>query len=370
MSSVQRIAEIEAEIARTQKNKATNAHVGLLKAKLAKLKREVLLEGGSKSGGGGGRGFDVQMSHNSRISLVGFPSVGKSSLLTQLTGTASEAADYEFTTLTAVPGVLEINGAKFQLLDLPGIIEGANDGKGRGRQVIGTARTSDLILIVLDATKPWTHKKIIEKEMNSFGLRLNKTPPDIKLKKKDKGGICITSSVPLTRITDEVVNSVCKEYRLNNVDVNFHQDATVDELIDVIEGNRVYMPCRYVLNKIDAITIEELDLWDKMPNYIPISVHREWNLDLLKDEIWDALDLVRVYTKPKGKPVDFEEPVVISRRRGAPTVKRFVTSISKALSERISYAYVWGKSVKFQGMKVGRDHVLEDEDICQFRVKN
>lgn len=49
-----------------------------------------------------------------------------------------------------------------QLLDLPGIIEGAKDGKGRGRQVIGVARTCDLILIVLDAGKPMTHKRIIE----------------------------------------------------------------------------------------------------------------------------------------------------------------------------------------------------------------
>jgi len=65
----------------------------------------------------------------------GFPSVGKSSLLTELTGTNSEAAAYEFTTLTCIPGVIHYNDAKIQLLDLPGIIEGAAEGKGRGRQV-------------------------------------------------------------------------------------------------------------------------------------------------------------------------------------------------------------------------------------------
>ena len=56
--------------------------------------------------------------------------------MTRLTGTYSEVAAYEFTTLTTVPGVLRVHGAKFQILDLPGIIEGAKDGKGRGRQVI------------------------------------------------------------------------------------------------------------------------------------------------------------------------------------------------------------------------------------------
>jgi len=70
------------------------------------------------------------------------------------------------------------------LLDLPGIIEGAKDGKGRGRQVIGVARTCNLILIVLDAGKPMTHKTIIEKELEGFGIRLNKKPPNIVFKKK------------------------------------------------------------------------------------------------------------------------------------------------------------------------------------------
>lgn len=82
--------------------------------------------------------------------MIGFPSVGKSSLLNQLCGTESEAAAYEFTTLTCIPGVLYINNAKMQLLDLPGIIEGAADGKGRGRQVIGVGKSADLILMVLD----------------------------------------------------------------------------------------------------------------------------------------------------------------------------------------------------------------------------
>ena len=97
--------------------------------------------------------------------------VGKSILLTKLTGTFSEAANYEFTTLTAVPGTLNYRGAKIQVLDLPGTIEGANDNRGRGRQVIGTARTCNLISIVLDAMKSTKHKQMIEKELAAFGIR-------------------------------------------------------------------------------------------------------------------------------------------------------------------------------------------------------
>lgn len=199
MTTVQKIAEIEAEMARTQKNKATNSHLGVLKAKIAKLKRE-LIEDGSKGSGGAGEGFDVNKSGDTRVGMVGFPSVGKSTLLTKLTGTESLAAAYEFTTLTCIPGVLSYRGANIQLLDLPGIIEGAKDGKGRGRQVIGTARTCNLILIVLDSMKPLTHKRIIENELEGVGIRLNKKPPHIVFKRKEGGGINMQTTVQLTHL--------------------------------------------------------------------------------------------------------------------------------------------------------------------------
>jgi ribosome-interacting GTPase 1 len=134
----EKIAEIEAEMRRTQKNKATEYHLGLLKGKLARLRAQ-LLEPTSTSGGPGA-GFDVSKSGDARIALVGFPSVGKSTFLSKITKTKSEVAAYSFTTLTAIPGVLEYGGAEIQVLDLPGIIEGAAEGKGRGRQVISAAK--------------------------------------------------------------------------------------------------------------------------------------------------------------------------------------------------------------------------------------
>lgn len=100
------------------------------------------------------------------------------------------------------------------MLDLPGIIEGAKDGKGRGRQVISTARTCNLILIVLDCLKPITHKKLIEHELEGFGIRLNKKPPGITFRKKDKGGISFTSQVKEPKLDLESVKAVCSEYRL------------------------------------------------------------------------------------------------------------------------------------------------------------
>ncbi|KAE8634508.1 hypothetical protein XENTR_v10002332 [Xenopus tropicalis] len=232
-----KIAEIESEMARTQKNKATAHHLGLLKARLAKLRRELITPKGG-GGGGPGEGFDVAKTGDARIGFVGFPSVGKSTLLSNLAGVYSEVAAYEFTTLTTVPGVVRYKGAKIQLLDLPGIIEGAKDGKGRGRQVIAVARTCNLILIVLDVLKPLGHKKIIENELEGFGIRLNKQPPNIGFKKKDKGGINLTATCAQSELDNDTVKSILAEYKIHNADITLRSDATADDLIDVVEGNR------------------------------------------------------------------------------------------------------------------------------------
>jgi len=225
------------------------------------------------------------------------------------------------------------------------------------------ARTCSLILIVLDALKPLTHKKIIERELEGFGIRLNKKPPEIIIKRKDKGGINIMrgNNIELTKISEDTIRSICHEYRLSNADLHFRCNATVDDLIDVIEANRVYVPCIYVINKIDQITIEELDLLDRVPHYVPISAKDEWNFDELMEKIWEYLDLIRIYTKPKGQIPDYEAPVIVPR--AASTVEGFCARLHKQLIKEFKYAMVWGTSVKHNPQKVGKDHQLNDEDV-------
>ncbi|KAH9943338.1 developmentally regulated GTP binding protein 1 [Epithele typhae] len=358
MTTVQKIKEVEDEMV-TQKNKATSYHLGQLKAKLAKLRRELLGPTGG-GGGGGGPGFDVARTGIATVGFVGFPSVGKSTLMSKLTGTHSEASEIDFTTLTTVPGTVKVHGAPIQILDLPGIIEGANDGRGRGRQV---ARTCHLIFIVLDVLKPLGDKAIIEGELEGFGIRLNKKPPAITVRKKDKGGIAITNTVPLTNIDHDEIKAVLSEYRINNVDVAIRQaGATADDLVDVIEGNR------QVLNKIDAISIEELDLLYRIPMSVPVSSREWWNIDELIEMMWQTLNLVRVYTKPRGLAPDYSAPVVL--RRGKCTVEDFCMAIHKEIAKQMKYAIVWGASAKHaRGQKVGLDHVLEDEDVVHISKK-
>lgn len=102
-------------------------------------------------------------------------------------------------------------------MDLPGIIEGAKDGKGRGRSVISTAKSCDMLMIVLDCLKPISHKKLIENELEGFGIRINKSPPNLIFRKKDKGGISFTSAVKSPKLDLESIKAVCSEYRYNRI---------------------------------------------------------------------------------------------------------------------------------------------------------
>ncbi|BFZ54394.1 GTP-binding protein rbg1 [Savitreella phatthalungensis] len=359
-TTVEKIKEIEAEVARTQVNKATKKHLGILRSKLAQLRRE-LINPTTHGGSHGGEGFEVARTGVASVGFIGFPSVGKSSLMTRLTGTFSEVAEYEFTTLVATAGVIKHKGAKIQIVDLPGIIQGAKDGKGRGRQVIAAARSCQLIFLVLDVLKPLTDKAVIEAELEGFGIRLNKQPPNITFKKKDKGGLNITSTVPLTNIDHDEIRAVCHEYKISSADIAFRCDASVEDFIDVIEGNRIYMPCIYVLNKIDQISIEELDMIYRIPNCVPISAKEGWNYDELLDTMWEKLDLVRIYTKPKGLQPDYSDPVVL--KSNAKSCEDFCNVIHKSIAKQFKHAYVWGSSVRHSPQKVGISHQLADEDV-------
>jgi len=364
MGILDKIADIEKEIGKTQKNKATEYHLGLLKAKIAKLRQQLLEPVGKP--GAKGEGFDVMKSGDARCALVGFPSVGKSTLLSTLTSTHSEQANYEFTTLTCIPGVIEYNGANIQLLDLPGIIEGAAQGKGRGRQVIAVARTADLIIMMLDASKGEHQRVLLTQELDQVGIRLNSQKPDIYYKEKKGGGVSFNSMVHLTKTSERMIQLILHEYKIHNCEVLFREDCTSDEFVDVILGTRMYLPCLYVYNKIDQINIEEVDRLARQPHTVVMSCNMKMNLDYLLESIWEHLALLRVYTKKKGARPDFEDGLIL--RSGA-TVEHVCHVIHRTIIQNFKSALVWGRSTKYNPQTVGLSHKIADEDVIQIVKK-
>lgn len=351
MGIQEKIKDIEEEMARTQVNKATEYHLGILKAKLAKLRRELVTPSGTKSAGG----FDVKKSGDATVVLIGLPSVGKSTLLNKLTSAKSATAAYAFTTLKCIPGVMRYKDAKIQILDLPGIIEGAKDGKGRGREVIAVARTADLILIMVEATSIIA-RKVIEQELEGFGIRINSKKPNISISKNSKGGIEIANTVPLTKISENGIKAAMSEYRVFNANVVLHDNINVDEFIDILEGNRVYIPALYVMTKCDLAK-------GKLPNeYIKISQDNDSSIALLREAIYQKLELINIFTKRRGEKADLEEAMVV--RKGI-TIGEVCERLHRDLRKNFRFALVWGKSVKHPAQRVGISHIVENGDIIQ-----
>ncbi len=361
----EQIKEIQDEMDKTQKNKATQHHLGKLKAKISRLRDEA--EKRRSSGGATGTSYAVKKSGNATVGFVGFPSVGKSTLLTKITEAKSEIAAYEFTTLDVIPGVMAYRGARIQVLDMPGMVKGAATGRGRGREILSVIRSLDLVLLFLDVHN--IHWEVLEKELYASGVRLNGRPPDINLSKKDRGGIEIHHTLELTHMDEEMAVDIVREYGFINADVVIREDVTEDRLIDFLSGNRVYIPAILVLNKIDMIDKSQVvKIRKKLKSWkvIPISADKEIGIAELKEEIYNALDFISVYMKPQGKPADMKEPMVV---KSGSTVGMICEIIHRDFRRKFRYATVWGDSAKFPGQMVGLEHVLSDGDILTIVVK-
>ncbi len=363
MDISERIKELEAQLAKAKYNKSTELWFGLVKSQIAKLRDKLEKRQSKKIGG---EGFFVKKSGDATVIIVGFPSVGKSTLLNALTGSKSKIAAYAFTTLTVVPGVLTYNHAKIQILDVPGIIAGASQGKGRGKEVLAMSRNADLVLILTEALTP-QHYDTIKKELYNVNIRLDQEKPDVKMVKRSKGGINVYTTVKLTKISKDVVKKVLSEMKMVNVDVIIREDIDIDQLIDVVYGNRVYIQSIYAATKSDLANKKQLKSLKNIyqPDSI-VSATKGTGIKQLQKKIFEKLNFKRVYLKEINKEPDMEIPLVL---RSPVTIESVCRKIHRDFINKFRFAKVWGKSAKFPGQefrKLGKE--LEDEDIIEIHL--
>jgi ribosome-interacting GTPase 1 len=362
MGIPEKIKRIEDEISRTQVNKATERHLGVLKARLARLQDDLEVKSLRKSGGG--TGYTVRKDGDATVVLLGFPSVGKSTLLNHLTNNNSKVGAYDFTTLTVIPGMLHHNSAMIQILDIPGIISGASKGRGLGKRILSTTRSADLIILLIDVFNPKVRDVLLD-EIRAIGVRPDEHIPNIRIRKRGSGGVIITDLVGMTKMDSDGIKEILREYKYHNASVVVREDATYDQLIDVLLKNRIYVQTLTVLNKVDMVGDREIsEIREESDfNFLPISADNDYNLELLKDWIFEKLDLIKLYMKPRGETPDYDEPLIV---RNGSTIRDVTDKIHEGLKDELRYTRVWGRSVKHGGQKVRLSHQPMDEDIITF----
>jgi len=365
----EQIKALEEEISKTKYNKATQGHIGKLKAKIAALReRRAKAQAHAKSSGGG-PGFEIKKSGDASVALVGFPSVGKSSLISQLTDVESDTGNFEFTTLTCIPGVLHHRGATIQILDLPGLIKGASEGKGRGREILNVIRSCDMVLYVVDPFQE-SHFDILDFELWKAGMRLNQPKPQVFIDRTERGGVVVRSTLEQTNLTDEEIQAIIRSFGIVSANVTLRTDVTDDNIVDTLAGNRIYSDAVIVLNKIDLATKKDLKKANNMlPKdwpILPVSAKTGEGIEEMKDFIFNNLHFMSIYLKPQGQEADLIEPLII---KDTSTVRNVCQKLHRDFVRKFRYARVKGPSAKFDWQRVGLDHRLKDGDLLSIIVR-
>lgn len=303
-----RIAALEEMLRVVPKHKGTDGLQADLKARLAKLRRQP-----AKKGARATHSHTVPREGAGQVALVGPPNTGKSALVAALTHATPTVADYPFTTREAVPGMMAFEDVAFQLVDLPPV-----STQHVEPWVFDLARAADLLWIVLDAASPLLGFDEVAGVLAARHLEIR------PVGRADAQGI-----EPPAGARDALI--VC---------TGLDKPAAAES----IEAFDELTDRRWPIQAVSSVTGE--------------------GLDALRQRTFEALDIIRVYTKQPGKPADRDAPFTLPR--GA-TVGDLASRIHKDVAARMKFARVWGLSA-FDGQSVHHDHVLAEGDVVEIHI--
>jgi ribosome-interacting GTPase 1 len=305
----EKIKALEVMMAVIPKHKGTERLRGQLKSRMAKLKEELQKR---PTVGRAEQAYNIKREGAAQVVLLGIPNSGKSCLLSQITNASSEVADYPFTTQKPIPGMMKFENLQIQFVDTPPIqLDHLEPGFSN------LVRNADGLLLLVDLTDdPISQMEILLEELNRM-----------RIKAVGKGPISF------------------------------------------MEGGWVFLRALVVGNKCDVKNA--MEAYRKIENrfksdfpILPISAKEKMNLDELKKEIYQLLDIIRVYTKVPGKEPDRTEPVIL--KKGS-TVEDVALSIHKDFLAKFRYAKIWG-SGKFDGQMVKKDFLVNEGDVIELHI--
>jgi hypothetical protein len=301
-----KIQALEVMLAIMPKHKGTDRLHGDLRRKIAKLTEEAERKAATSRAS-----FYIRREGAGQVALVGLPNVGKSQLLAAVTDASPEIADYPFTTKSPNIGMMKFENIQVQLVDTPPVT-----GRDSRVWLNNIARNADLIAIVVDlSNNPTQQVEATLQELENIGI------------------------VPIS----------------NNI-----TEATIGKR----QRKMLIIGNKSDLENSGAGTKQLNSQYGTQFTVISISASEGNNIEVLKSGIFTALEIIRVHTKTPGKKADLTDPVIL--KRGS-TVKETAEEIHKDFKSKMKYAVVWG-SGKFDGQRVGQDHVLQDNDIIELHI--
>ncbi|MEM2878077.1 MAG: GTPase [Candidatus Hadarchaeales archaeon] len=358
----QRAKTLEEKIAATEelirvapKHKGAEKLLKTLKRRLSRLRAELEEKKARKSAGRGGRSFAVKREGAAQVALVGFPNSGKSWVLRKLTNARVEVADYPFTTTRPVPGMMDFEDIQVQIVEIPAIVEGSSFGRGLGSEPLSAARNSDIIAMVIDMTHdPLKQLKVLVDELEGSGIRINRNPPKITIKKTSSGGIDIKGG-ELVEGGDAEVIRILQEHRIHNIFISIEEPVGSEEIEDALDTSTVYRSAFVIATKSrDPDSLRAIE----DSGFSVISADED--VHVLKKFVYEKLNLIRIYTK---KPDEEPEKIPMVLPNGS-TVIEVARKIHRDIEKSFNFARVWG-STKFPGQRVSRDYILHDKDIVE-----
>jgi len=368
----EKIEKLQEFLSLVPKHKGTENLRAQVKRKIAILRREIVEKKRKKAGVGGPK-FFVEKEGDAQIVILGPTNVGRSSLLSLLTNAKVEISNYPYTTKEPTPGMFQYQDLQFQIVEAPALMEGSADGGAWGLKTLTAARNADGLILMIDLSQdPIEQFSLISGELEKARILTRKPKARVEIEKKYMGaGLKIIVLGRLLDSTSKDLEQLLKGYGIHDATVKIQGEATIDDVEDAIFEGTVYRPAIIIANKADvpdaAKRIEQLkDLAEEEMKIIPVSCEAKSGLEKLGSEIFEMLNIIRVYTKEPNERFPSRKPFTI--RKGS-TIFDLAKLIHSDFYKQFSYAKVWSRRLRFSPQKVGGTFTLEDGDTVEIHMK-
>lgn len=365
-SPKEKLKALEKMLSLIPKHKGTEKMQMQIKRKISKIKEE--METKSRKLGHGPT-FNVKKEGAAQIALVGLPNSGKSSLLAHLTNADVAVHNYPFTTTMPTPGMMEYKDVQIQLVEIPAVIKDVSLGKGLGLQILSAIRVADAVALIIDLSEdPVEQMSTILNELEKGGINLNEEPPHVEIIKKAEGGIDIRGK-QYFHGDEQILKELLLKEKIHNAIIVFRSDTTLEQFQEALDESLAFKPAIILATKGDIKNSKKnFALLKKYYNdydIVPISAEKRINLEHAQEAIYQSLNIIRVYTKTPGEKVAYP-PITMKPHS---TVYDASGRIHKHFQKEFKYAKIWGPSAKYDGQKVGSDHILQDGDIVEVHIR-